>query len=633
VTDNRISNVSCPALPAGGLAPTATLVCTATYTVTQADLDNGSVTNLASASNGTTSSPQTSETIPADQDPALSIVKTALFTDFTAAGDVVDYEFEVTNTGNTTLTGGIDVVDDKIGTITCITGNLVPGASQTCTASYTITQADMDAGEVTNQAYAENGPIVSPPDDVTVDGTQDPSMTFDKRATSSTFTNAGDVLTYEFDVENTGNVTITSVSVSDSLTSVSCPQTILIPAETMLCTASYTVTQADVDAGEVVNNASLTGTAPDGSPIDEEDTETVDSTPNPSLTFDKRALDTTFTAAGDILNYEFDVENDGSVTLSNIVITDSLTTVSCPLTTLAPAQTMVCSASYTVTQADIDSGSVTNSASVGSDLPDGTSGPTDDDDVTVDADINPSWTVQKDAVTPDYAAVGDTLDYTYRVTNTGNVTISNIVVTDNLIPSLSCPATTLVPAATLTCTGTYTVTQADIDAGSVTNIADANGNAAGGGTLPPASDDETVDAAQAPSMDIVKTALTTDYTNVGDTLDYEYVVTNTGNTTITAAIMVNDNLIPTVNCPALPAGGLLPTDALTCTATYVVTQADIDAGSVTNTASATDGTTTSPDVDETVDADQMPDLTIVKISIILMKSSTQVTQPLRPPLP
>ena len=611
VTDNLISPVNCPALPTGGLVPGDFITCTGQYTVTQADLDSGSVTNLASASDGTTDSPQTSETIPGDQNPALTIEKAALFSDFTAAGEVVTYEFTVTNSGNLTLTGGVNVVDDKIGTFLCITGNFVPGDTQTCTATYTVTQADMDAGSITNQAYAQNGSIVSPPDDVTVEGTISPSMAFEKRETTGTFTDAGDVLTYEFDVENTGNVTLTGVSISDPLISVSCPQSTLDPAETMLCTASYTVTQADVDAGEVLNTATVSGNAPDGSSVDEDDSETTDSTPNPGLSFAKRAMDTSYSNAGDILDYEFDVENTGSITLSNIVISDSLTTVSCPLTVLAPAQSMICTASYTVTQADVDAGSVTNSASASSELPDGSDGPGGDDSVDVDADINPSMSILKDAVVTDYSVVGDILSYTYLVTNTGNVTITNIDVTDNLIPSLSCPGTTLAPAANMTCTGSYTVTQADIDAGSVTNIAEATGDPAGG-TLPPVTDDETVDGTQLPAMEVVKTALTPDYDTVGDTIDYEYVVTNTGNVTITDPISVSDNLIATVNCPPIPSGGLIPTDSLTCTATYVVTQADIDAGSVTNTASATDGTTTSPETDETVDADQNPAMTVVK---------------------
>ena len=615
VTDNLIPNVSCPALPAGGLVPGAALTCTATYTATQADIDAGSVTNIASSSDGTTTSPQTSETIPADQSPALSVVKTAQFTDFTTVGEVVDYTFAITNDGNITLTGTTAIEDDKIGTINCFVGNFVPGTTETCTASYVITQADVDAGFVTNQAYAENGTLVSTPVDATVNATQTPSMDFAKRATTADFVNAGDVINYEFDVANTGNVTLTGISISDDLIStVSCPQTTLLPAETMVCSASYSVTQADVDAGFVINNASATGNPPNGEPpVSEPSSATVNSDPMPSITFEKRAVTSDFGAVGDILSYEFDVANTGSTTLSNIVITDSLiSSVSCPLTTLAPAQTMVCSANYTVTQSDVNAGSVTNNASVASDLPNGDPMPPVASDAVVDGTQTPLLDIDKQAVDTSYAAVGDVLDYTYDVTNAGNVTITNISVSDNLIPSISCPVSTLAPGAQTTCTGSYTVTQADIDAGTVTNIADVTGTPPAGTSLPPATDQVTVAADQAPALTTVKTATTTDFDSVGDTVNYDYVVTNSGNVTITDPISVSDDKIASISCPALPSGGLLPTQSVTCSATYVVTQADLDAGSVTNVATATDGNVTSPAVDETVGATQMPSLSMTK---------------------
>ncbi|WP_427454228.1 DUF7507 domain-containing protein [Litorimonas sp. WD9-15] len=614
VTDNLIATVNCPALPTGGLAPNASLTCTATYEATQADLDAGQVTNLASATDGTTTSTQTSETIPADQSPALSIVKTPLFSDFTMAGDVVEYQFDVTNEGNVTLTGGVDVIDDKIGTISCVTGNLTPGATQTCTASYTITQADIDAGEVMNQAFAQNGTLVSAPVDVTVTGTRTPSLGFVKRATTAEFVNAGDVINYEFDVENTGNVTLTSVSVSDDIiANVVCPLTELAPAQTMVCTASYTVTQADVDAGEVVNNASVAGTPPGGgTPTETPGTTTVGSDAQPSLTFDKRAVSTAFDMVGDILSYEFDVENTGSVTLSNIVIEDDLiASVICPLTTLAPAQSMVCSATYEVTQADVDAGEVINNASAKSDLPNGDPLPEVPDTVTISGDQTPSLSVVKNALTNSFDAVGDIVDFEVIVTNTGNVSVSGIVVDDPLIPSLSCSSAALAPTASFTCTGSYTVTQADIDNGSLTNTVSVSGTPAGG-TLSPVGTTETVDADLVPGLTVVKTAQTSDFTRVGDTINYDYLVTNSGNTTLTDPISITDDKIASVSCPVIPAGGLAPTESLTCSATYVVTQADLDAGQVTNLATATDGINTSPEVSETVGGVQTPSLAMTK---------------------
>jgi uncharacterized repeat protein (TIGR01451 family) len=72
-----------------------------------------------------------------------------------------------------------------------------------------------------------------------------------------------------------------------------------------------------------------------------------------------------------------------------------------------------------------------------------------------------------------YSAAGDTINYTYAVTNTGPDPVTGIQVNDNLIPSadISCPSSSLAGGASETCTGTYTVTQADVDAGSVTNTA------------------------------------------------------------------------------------------------------------------------------------------------------------------
>ena len=616
VTDNLISSVSCPALPAGGLAPGAALTCTADYVATQADLDAGQVTNLASSTSGSITSPQTSETIPADQAPALSIVKTPLFTDFSAAGDVVEYEFAVTNDGNVTLTQGIDVEDDKIGTISCFVGNLTPGTTTTCRADYTITQADIDAGSVTNQAFAQSGTLVSAPVDATVEGTRAPSLGFVKRATTADFAAAGDVVNYEFDVENTGNVTLTAVSISDdNIASVVCPQNTLAPAATMVCSASYTVTQADVDAGEVVNNASVSGNPPAGLPrINTPDSATVNSSALSSMSFEKRALSTGFTAAGDILNFEFDVVNTGGITLSDIVVSDDLiANVTCPREILAPAGTMICSASYTVTQADMDAGEVVNNATADATLPNGDSVPSVTDSVTVSGTAMPELSLIKSALNSNFSAVGDVLEYEIAVANIGNVTISDIVVEDVLIPALSCPAMILAPMGEMTCSGSYTVTQADIDAGKVDNTASATGTPSGG-TLPPASDVATVIADVTPELTLVKTATTTDFDAVGDTVDYEYLVTNTGNVTLTDTISVSDNKIASVSCPVPPAGGLLPGASLSCSATYVVTQADIDAGQVTNLARATDGSITSGEVSETVEAVQQSALAMTKIA-------------------
>ena len=63
----------------------------------------------------------------------------------------------------------------------------------------------------------------------------------------------------------------------------------------------------------------------------------------------------------------------------------------------------------------------------------------------------------------------------FLVTNTGNVTLTGVTVDDPLVGPVSCPVTTLAPGASTTCTATYTLTQADVDAGTVDNTATVTG--------------------------------------------------------------------------------------------------------------------------------------------------------------
>ena len=60
-------------------------------------------------------------------------------------------------------------------------------------------------------------------------------------------------------------MTLDPVVVTDplpGLSAINCPLTSLAPADMMTCTASYTITQVDVDAGAVDNLATATGTPP-----------------------------------------------------------------------------------------------------------------------------------------------------------------------------------------------------------------------------------------------------------------------------------------------------------------------------------------------------------------------------------
>jgi hypothetical protein len=78
------------------------------------------------------------------------------------------------------------------------------------------------------------------------------------------------------------------------------------------------------------------------------------------------------------------------------------------------------------------------------------------------------------------ADAGETIIYSFTVTNTGAVTLHAVTVDDSRLASLhlsvSCPGRTLAPGASMVCTSSvYTVTQADVDAGRVPNVPTSSG--------------------------------------------------------------------------------------------------------------------------------------------------------------
>jgi len=223
----------------------------------------------------------------------------------------------------------------------------------------------------------------------------------------------------------------------------------------------------------------------------------------------------------------------------------------------------------------------------------------------------PGLALVKSASPATYDAVADMIHYSYLVTNSGNVPLAGpFSVADDRATDESCPVTaSLDPGESITCSASYAITQADLDAGSVTNTATASGSY-GGNPVNSAPDDETVTADQSPALTILKSAVPATYAAVGDVIGYSYLVTNSGNVTLAGPFTVDDDLAADESCPA--TGTLPPGDTLTCTASYAITQTDLDLGSVTNTATATNGVVTSLSDEETVTAVQSAAIEMIK---------------------
>jgi len=280
----------------------------------------------------------------------------------------------------------------------------------TVTANYPLTQADLDAGKVVNTAVGTGTPppTLQDPDPQPIPPTSD-TITTDitdhlrpgfslvktgKLADGATGA-AGDTVNYSFTATNTGDVTLNNVSIADKLAGLSAitynwpgAAGVLTPGQQLTATAMYKLTQADVDAGGVLNQAVVTGTPPycadesDCQPTSGGDSTDVPVTPNPALTTSKTANVSNY-SAGTVITYTFAVTNTGNVTLTGVKPVEgaftgsgALSGVTCPADTLAPGQTMNCTATYTATQADVAAGKLANSATAVGTPPDNSGGKT-----------------------------------------------------------------------------------------------------------------------------------------------------------------------------------------------------------------------------------------------------------------
>jgi large repetitive protein len=648
----------------GILSPNELVTCTATYTLLQADLDAGSVYNKAEACGYTPLDVKKcdtdDETVPVPQYGMIDLDKTGVFNDedgdtYGDVGETITYTFTVTNTGNVTL-DGVNVAElVSLGlTLDCGTfdGILSPNELVTCTATYTLLQADLDAGSVYNKAeacgYTPLDVKKCDTDDETVPVPQYGMIDLDKTGVfndedGDTYGDVGETITYTFTVTNTGNVTLDGVNVAELVSlglTLDCGtfDGILSPNELVTCTATYTLLQADLDAGSVYNKAEACGYTPLDVKKCDTDDETVPVPQYGMIDLDKTGVfndedGDTYGDVGETITYTFTVTNTGNVTLDGVNVAELVSlglTLDCGTFDgiLSPNELVTCTATYTLLQADLDAGSVYNKAEACGYTPlDVKKCDTDDETVPVPQygmiDLDKTG-VFNDEDGDTYGDVGETITYTFTVTNTGNVTLDGVNVAELVSLGLTLDCGTfdgiLSPNELVTCTATYTLLQADLDAGSVYNKAEACG-------YTPLdvkkcdTDDETVPVPQYGMIDLDKTGVFNDedgdtYGDVGETITYTFTVTNTGNVTldgVNVAELVSLGL--TLDCGTFD-GILSPNELVTCTATYTLLQADLDAGSVYNKAEACGYTPL--DVkkcdtdDETVPVPQNPALSIVK---------------------
>ena len=393
--------------------------------------------------------------------------------------------------------------------------NVEAGGSIEATATYTITEADILKGKFENTVTATIDELSKEAKATVTTEAKKPHMTINKETTSTTPEGGyplGSTISYKITATNDGNVTLTDIKVTDELTGGEWTVESLAPKASKEFETSYEVKEEDVLAGKVVNVATGTGKGPDpGNPPtivpgeDPEPTEDIDVTLTVNKKITNKPADGKAFKLGEKIEYSIDVTNAGNVPYTKVKVEDTSTGLVETIAKLNVGETKSFTTSHVVTEADILDGSYTNTATAKGEPiddpknPGQTKTPEGKDSVTTDdkedpdgptppiEDQKPGISVTKTASPTSGAAAGSTINYVVRVTNTGNVTLKNITVSDTLVTfaNNSGNIESLAPGkngegAYVEFKYSYTVTAANAAAGSVVNTASATATAPNG---------------------------------------------------------------------------------------------------------------------------------------------------------
>ncbi len=512
-------------------------------------------------------------------------------------GETATFTYEVENGGGVPLINVV-VTDDNgtpgdtsddfnptfTGGDTNNNGELDPGETWTYEANRTVTP-----GQYTNiatvNATRTNGEPVVPENDPSNHFGADPGIDIDKVTNGADGLTilAGSPITWTYTVTNTGNVDIANVVVTDDQGVVPVFESgddnndgILQTDETWIYTANGTaIAGAYENLGDVTGQPLDPNGDPVGGPVDDEDPSNYFGQAAPGIDIEKSTngedADTPtgpVLLVGDTANFEYVVNNTGDVALGGVTVSDdqgvSLTfqggdsdgdgLLDTNETWTYTGSTTVTAGQYTnigsVTGTPVDENGNPLVDPDGDPLPD-----TSDNDPSNHFGADPSIDIDKVTNGADGLTIlaGSPITWTYTVTNTGNVDIANVVVTDDqgVVPVFESGDDNNDGILQTDETWIYTANGTAI-AGAYTNLGgvtgdplDPNGDPVGG----PVDDEDPSNyfGEATPGIDIEKSTNGEDADTptgpvllVGDTANFEYVVNNTGDVAL-GSVTVSDD--------------------------------------------------------------------------------------------
>jgi hypothetical protein len=256
---------------------------------------------------------------------------------------------------------------------------------------------------------------------------------------------------------------------------------------------------------------------------------------------------------GDPVLWEYVVENTGGVKLTDVKVSDDQgEQVSCPATTLDPGASMTCTAHGTAAACQY-----TNLGTVTARDPDGNEVAASDPSHYF-GDQNPAIAIElltngqhATAAPGPNLPVGSPVAWTYRVTNTGDVYLTDVKVTDDKGSAVTCPKASLSPGETMTCAGTGVAV-----AGPYKSTGTATASSSCGVTV--SSHDDSHYYGETPLSACIQIKKFTNgmdadaapgpHIQVGSPIAWDYVVTNPCQAAL-SSVNVTDNRGVAVSCP------------------------------------------------------------------------------------
>ncbi|MHB9002621.1 MAG: DUF7507 domain-containing protein [Coriobacteriia bacterium] len=461
------------------------------------------------------------------REPAISIAKSAT-PPAVHEGDMVTYTYLITNTGDTLLTDIVlwdDVLFDL--TYTLPFTSLAPGASMTAQITVPIDDDVVNIGYVQGTYGTPDTAFFGTVSDASAAGVDVlfPALLVRKVADPTTVL-AGETVTYSYEVENSGDTTLTAASLyDDHLGWLTLSDTTLSPGEIVSASASAEISVDTVNIAEASAFDAIGG----------EVTATAQAAVNvvaPQVEIDK-SVDSAIVAFEGTVYYDFAVTNTGDVTLYDVAVTDDVIGYIGTIAELAPDETYVFENVAWLVDADVTNiGEATGEDGFGHSVI-----ATDTAEVDV---INPAIDVRK-SVEPTTVLSGETVTYTYDVENVGDVTLYDVTLDDVPLGPITLPDTELVPGEIVTVMVDAAITQDTMNV--------ATGEGWYGPELGPqgAYMGSVVDVAEA-FVEVATPAITLEKSvdpaviAFTDTVVYTYIITNTGDVELLNVNLVDDQI-------------------------------------------------------------------------------------------